>query len=73
MLVSGRRTGACSALVWVDDDQRHRCGLIHEPAAHLPTRLRRFAPTLARLARRYIAAGIGCDCSDVVEQSPVDR
>ncbi len=72
VLVSGKRTGACKALVWVDIEQRHRCGLIHEPAAHLPPRLRRFAPTLARLAPRYIAAGIGCDCSDEAEPAPID-
>lgn len=48
MLVSRKRSGACSALRW--DDGRYRCGL----AAHR-NRL------VARLARRWIAAGSGCD------------
>lgn len=74
VLVSRRRHGACAALTWVEDEagQRYRCGLLHEPAAHLPERLRRFAPTLARIAHRYIAAGVGCDCSDRVEHAPAE-
>ncbi len=58
----GHRTGACPALVWQEDVQRYVCGLVVAPAEHLrwlPQRL----TTLGRfLARRWIAAGTGCDC-----------
>ncbi len=67
VVASLRTTGACDALVWRDDEHRYRCGLIAQPAAHLPRVLRRAAPALATLAHRFIAAGSGCDCSlDVV-------
>lgn len=63
VLVSRRRRGACAALVWRDGAQAYRCGLVEQPAAHLPRALAWTAPLLRRLARRLIAAGIGCDCS----------
>lgn len=62
-LVSRRLQGACAALVWGDGAQAYRCGLVEQPAAHLPRALAWTAPLLRRLARRLIAAGIGCDCS----------
>jgi len=67
VLVSGRFAGACSALAWVDGIGAYRCGLIQQPAAHLPTLLRWGAPLLARLAARFISAGSGCDCTVSVE------
>ena len=63
IVASRRRHGACSALVWMEDKGMYRCGLIEQPAVHLPYLLRWAAPMLARLARRYIAAGVGCDFS----------
>jgi hypothetical protein len=50
MLVSRKRSGACSALQWDAAGRRYRCGV----AQH------RF-PLIAALARRWIAAGSGCD------------
>lgn len=67
VLVSGRRSGACAALAWSEAAASYRCGLIERPAAHLPAPLRWGAPLLARLARRSIAAGIGCDASAGIE------
>ncbi len=61
MVASRRLHGACAALVWRADEAVYRCGLIAEPERWLPRPLRRAAPLLARLARRYIAAGQGCD------------
>jgi hypothetical protein len=61
MLVSRRRHGACAALQWVSTPSRYRCGLLASPADHLPRPLKPLAPLLARLARRWIAAGSGCD------------
>ena len=64
ILVSRRTRGACAALVWSEDAAVYRCGLIERPEDHLPRALRAWAPTLARIARRYVSAGSGCD-SDV--------
>jgi len=56
--LSRRRHGACRALAWHDGDARYRCGLLAEPARWLP-----WLPQALtrRLARRWIAAGDGCD------------
>ncbi len=62
ILVSRRTRGACAALTWSDDKGLYRCGLIERPATFLPRLLRRWAPALARMARRYVSAGSGCDC-----------
>lgn len=61
MLVSRRRHGACVALRWQDAGRHYRCGLLAAPGHHLPAGARWLAPLLARLARRWIAAGRGCD------------
>ncbi|CAN5415804.1 hypothetical protein BH09PSE5_BH09PSE5_46130 [soil metagenome] len=66
-LFSGRSSGACAALEWREDVGMYRCGLIEHPEAHLVRGLRWTAPTVSRLAKRYISAGSGCDCSQVVE------
>jgi hypothetical protein len=65
MLVSGRRSGSCSALVWVAGEHRYRCGVASEPERYI--KVRWAAPLLARAARRLIAAGKGCDCNLMVE------
>jgi len=67
MLVSRRRTGACAALRWDGAEQRYLCGLISHPAEltgwHRPWLL----AMVQRVARRYIAAGDGCDADiDVI-------
>ncbi len=65
MLVSLRRTGACSALRWSDAHQRYQCGMVSQPIEvlhRLPQWLvRPVAGLLAAAARRWIAAGQGCD------------
>lgn len=60
-LVSRRRRGACAALVWKAQTRQYRCGLIEQPQRHLPAALRWSVPWVARLARRWVAAGRGCD------------
>ena len=70
VLVSRRTQGACAALVWGDGVQAYRCGLVEQPATHLPRPLAFAAPLLRRLARRMIAAGIGCDCSLEPAEAP---
>ena len=71
VLVSGRRRGACAALRWQPGGQRYHCALVADPLAvwpGLPLGLR--AP-LTRLARRWIAAGAGCDSDLEAETAEV--
>ncbi|MBB5204253.1 hypothetical protein HNQ51_001567 [Inhella inkyongensis] len=72
MLASRSRQGACRALEWQAEAARYRCGLLRAPAAHL-LGLKAKAPhavdaLLRPLARRWIAAGIGCDAD--IEAQP---
>jgi hypothetical protein len=70
MLLSRRRTGACNVVHWNTELGHYRCSALETPEAvlelALPRTLRllaaRLAPVLGRLARRWIAAGSGCDC-----------
>jgi hypothetical protein len=60
MLISRRRSGACTALQWSQAERRYRCGALaatERPVRGLP---RRWA---APLVRRWIAAGLGCDAA----------
>ena len=67
MLLSGARSGPCRAVRWQDAGQRYACGAIVDPIGVLPRWLhwvgRPMAEGLARLARRWVAAGQGCDSS----------
>lgn len=70
VLLSGRRSGACAAVRWQANSQQYRCGAITSAQevlhARLPVFLHGAVPALAwllaRLARRWVAAGVGCDC-----------
>ena len=57
-MLSLRRRGACAALAWRDDGQRYACGVLDHPSDWLPWLPARWAQALAR---RWIAAGQGCD------------
>jgi hypothetical protein len=69
-VLSRRRHGACAALRWDGPTVRYVCGAVTQPRAVLQAALPRglrwsgvlFVPVLSRLARRWIAAGQGCDC-----------
>lgn len=61
----GHRTGSCPALTW--QTGRYICGLVAAPATHLRWLPAQMAPLAARLARRWIAAGAGCDCAASLE------
>ncbi len=63
MVISRRRSGACDALRWDDAQALYRCGAISDAAGVLGPRWHWAAQLLRRLARRWIAAGIGCDAS----------
>lgn len=55
MLLSLRRRGACSLVRWHSAEGRYRCAALGDPSRGLLASLRH------RLARRWIAAGSGCD------------
>ncbi len=71
VVLSGRRHGACDALLWDGAEGQYRCGALSAPRAvlaqRLPGWLHPLLPALARLlprlALRWISAGSGCDCS----------
>ncbi|MDB5820816.1 MAG: hypothetical protein JWQ11_4456 [Rhizobacter sp.] len=66
MLVSRSRSGACKALRWSDGARLYRCGMVSEPQAVLGLRSALLARMIARLARRWISAGTGCDADYIV-------
>ena len=68
IVLSGRRTGACAALRWDATQTRYLCGAISHSADVLGPRWRWAAPVLGRWARRWVAAGIGCDAALEVER-----
>jgi hypothetical protein len=78
VLLSGRRSGACIALRWQPSGRYYRCGALTEASDVLRERLPVFVQfarpalvwLLARLGRRWIAAGVGCDC-EVVDMEDV--
>lgn len=78
VVLSGRRHGACVAVRWYDDLYQYRCGALMAPQEVLQSVLPRpmaglavlLAPVLAWLAKRWIAAGEGCDSS--VEWAPLE-
>lgn len=51
--------GACAALTWNEGAAHYRCGLLTDPSRWLPWLPARWARAVAR---RWIAAGQGCDC-----------
>lgn len=69
VVLSRRRHGACVAVRWIPEVQQYRCVAVAEPADFLrsrwPARLHSLipwvSPALGRLAKRWIAAGQGCD------------
>lgn len=69
MVLSRKREGACVAVRWSASERQYRCGAITAPREvlqlALPTGLRWLSPAVGRLvgrlARRWVAAGSGCD------------
>lgn len=62
-LLSRRRDGACAALAWHGPERRYRCGALTEPQRWFGAAGRRWPGAARRLARRWIAAATGCDCT----------
>ena len=63
MVLSRRRSGACTALQWTDGAARYHCGVVAAPRRWLPALRCLPEPLLRRLALRWIGAGRGCDAS----------
>lgn len=70
MLVSRRRRGACVALRWDDAHARYLCGMVADPGEVTGLRQRWLMAPLAWLARRWIAAGVGCDADVATTDVP---
>ena len=68
MVLSGRCTGACAAVRWDASQARYLCGAIRQPADVVSPHLRWAAPLLGRWAKRWVAAGIGCDAALEVDR-----
>lgn len=79
MVVSRRRSGPCAALRWIPADipgspGRYVCGMVADPAAVTGWRRAWALRWMARLARRWIAAGQGCDALPLqVSSAPAHR
>ena len=57
VLLSRSRKGPCKAVQWVEADRQYRCGALGQADAS-----RGIARLKAWVVRRWIAAGVGCDC-----------
>jgi hypothetical protein len=69
VLVSRRTTGACAALRWSATENRYLCGMLANPREVWPALPKVLGTPLQKLARRWIAAGVGCD-ADLQAQTP---
>ncbi len=67
-VISRKCSGACDALRWDAVQRLYRCGVLSDTEDVLGPRWRWTAPMLRRLAVRWIAAGVGCDASLLVEE-----
>lgn len=69
MVLTGARRGACKAVRWNASLQRYQCGavvaslevLMNAAPCWMRPWVQPLAPLLRRFARRWIAAGTGCD------------
>lgn len=69
-VISRRRAGACAALRWSDAQSLYRCGAVSDARGLLGPRWGWAAPALQALARRWIAAGRGCDATLTTDTAP---
>jgi hypothetical protein len=75
-LLSGRRLGPCDWVRWDAEARHYRCSAADDAARRLPGVPATAARALEGLARRWIAAGKGCDCDlevDASHRQPLER
>lgn len=75
-LLLQHRAGRCPALLWQPAEQRYGCGLVIRPKDFLVWLPQGFCGLAKLLARRWIAAGVGCDCdaeAEVRYHQPVSK
>ncbi|MBY0453763.1 MAG: hypothetical protein K2Q11_02635 [Burkholderiaceae bacterium] len=70
MLVSRRRRGVCVALRWSAAQLRYQCAMVSDPGAVTGWTNPWAVSALTALARRSIAAGVGCDAGLEVDSVP---
>jgi len=63
------RENACPALVWQEQGQLYRCGMLQHPAQYCRWLPKMFERTVIVLVRRWLALDIGCDSSLELEQN----
>jgi hypothetical protein len=63
VLLSRKTTGACHVVRWNAKALRYECGAISDTAGVLGPRWAWGAGLFRRLARRWVAAGVGCDAA----------
>lgn len=61
MLISRKRQGRCAALQWDEVQTRYVCGVVAQPEAYLAVNWPWLNQLASRWAKRWIAAGSGCD------------
>lgn len=69
VLVSRRRHGSCRALWWSPAHAQYRCAMVSGASRLWPWLPAPAERALQRLARRWIAAGLGCDCDAEVSSA----
>ena len=57
VLLSRSRSGPCKALQWQEAERQYRCGALGQAQAS-----RGLVRLKSWIVRRWIAAGVGCDC-----------
>ena len=67
MLISRKRQGRCTALQWDEAQTRYVCGMVAQPDAYITMNWPWLNRLISRWARRWIAAGVGCDSNSMIE------
>jgi hypothetical protein len=75
-VLSGRRFGPCDWVRWDAEARHYRCSAADDAGSRLPGVPKVAVRALEALARRWIAAGKGCDCDlevDAPRRRPAGR
>ena len=67
-LLLAHKENACPALVWQDQQQLYRCGMLQNPSRYCRWLPVMFEGVLIFLVQRWLALDIGCDSDIELEQ-----